>query len=142
MKKFLQIVVAAAVALAVATPTFAADKKKGGKGGPRTITGQAVCPKCCLKDGSTECGNAIQLDARKGKDGKEIPARVIYVVGDVAKDNHSLFCKGNKRATVTGTIKREGKGKDAKMVLTATKVEEAKGKGKGKGKGKKKKKDA
>lgn len=139
MKKLLQVVVTAAVALAVVAPTFAADKKKRDPKAPRTIVGKAVCPKCQLKEEGAECGNAIQLGARKGKDGKEMPARVIYVVGDVAKENHGLFCKGDKRVAVTGTVKREGKGKDAKMVLTATKIEEAKGKGKGKGK---KKKDA
>lgn len=132
MKKFLQIVVAAAVALAVATPTFAADKKKRDPKAPRTIVGQGVCPKCCLKDGSTECSNAVQV-TRKGKDGKEV--KVVYAVqGDV---DHQLFCKGNKRVAVTGTVKREGKGKDAKMTIVATKAAEAKGKGKGK-----KKKDA
>ena len=138
MKKFLQIVVAAAVALAVATPTFAADKgkKKRDPNAPRTISGKAVCPKCQLKEDGAACGNAIQI-TRKGKDGKE-QKRIYYVVGAVAKENHSLFCKGNKRAKVTGTVKYEGKGKDRKAILTATKVEEAKGKGKGKGKGKKK----
>jgi len=144
MKKFLQLVVAAAVALAVATPTFAADKgkKKRDPNAPRTISGKAVCPKCQLKEDGAACGNAIQI-SRKGKDGKEMK-RVIYVVGDVAKENHSLFCKGDKTVTVTGTIKREGKGKDAKMMLTATKIAEGspKKKGKAKGKGKGKKKDA
>jgi len=140
MKKFLQLLTVAAVAFAVATPTMAADKaKKKGNAGPRTVSGEAVCPKCTLKDAGAECGQAIRT-TRKDKEGKEV-TRVIYVVGDLAKENHGIFCKGNKKATVTGTIKREGKGKDAKMVMTATAVKEgaAKGKGKGKGKGKKKK---
>ncbi len=135
MKKLLQILTVVAVVFAMAAPTFAADKKgeKRDPKAPRTIVGQGVCPKCCLGEGG-ECRNAIQV-TRKGKDGKEM--KMVYAVeGDV---DHQLFCKGNKKVAVTGTIKREGKGKDAKMTVVATKAVEAKGKGKGgKGKGKKK----
>ena len=51
MKKFLQLLTVAAVAFAVATPTLAADKakKKRDPKAPRTISGEAVCPKCQLK---------------------------------------------------------------------------------------------
>lgn len=138
MKKFLQLITVAAVAFAVATPTFAADKekKKRDPNAPRTISGEAVCPKCTLKE-ADECGQAVRTTG-KDKDGKEV-TRITYVVGDLAKENHGIFCKGNKKATVTGTIKREGKGKDAKSVMTATAVKEGAAKGKGKGKGKKKK---
>jgi len=139
MKKILQLLTVAAVAFAMATPTFAADKakKKRDPKAPRTISGEAVCPKCTLQT-ADKCGQAIRTTG-KSKDGKEV-TRVTYVVGAVADENHGIFCKGNKKATVTGTIKREGKGKDAKMVLTATAVKEGVAKkGKGKGKGKKKK---
>ena len=138
MKKLLQFLTVAALAFAVATPTFAADKpKKKGNAGPRTISGEAVCPKCTLNDEGAECGQAIRT-TRKDKAGKEVTL-IYYVVGDLAKENHGIFCKGNKKATVTGTMKREGKGKDAKIIVTATKVSEGIVKGKGKGKGKKKK---
>jgi hypothetical protein len=139
MKKLLQFLTVAALAFAVATPTMAADKdkKKRDPNAPRTVSGEAVCPKCTLNDEGVECGQAIRT-TRKDKAGKEV-TRIFYVVGDLAKENHGIFCKGNKKATVTGTMKREGKGKDAKIIVTATKVSEGIVKGKGKGKGKKKK---
>lgn len=137
MKKFLQLVTIAAVAFAVATPTLAADKDKAKRDpdAPRTISGEAICPKCTLKEEGAACGQAIRSTV-KDKDGKEV-TRITYVVGAVAKENHGIFCKGDKKATVTGTIKREGKGKEAKSILTATEVKEGAGKAKGK-----KKKDA
>ncbi len=139
MKKLLQFLTVAALAFAVATPTMAADKdkKKRDPNAPRTVSGEAVCPKCTLNDEGVECGQAIRT-TRKDKAGKEV-TRIFYVVGDLAKENHGIFCKGNKKATVTGTMKREGKGKDSKIIVTATKVSEGIVKGKGKGK---KKKDA
>ena len=91
------------------------------------------------------CTSIVEIvDAEgKGKDGNEMTRVIYFADNEVSKKNHGLFCKGGKTVMAKGTLKREGKGKDAKMTLTATEIKEAKGGAKGgKGKGKGKKKDA
>ncbi len=137
MKQLVTILSVAAIALAISTSATAAEKKKRDPNAPRTITGVGVCGKCKLGT-SDECNNVVQV-TRKGKDGKkDTVSNYVLAANETAKDSHSkFFCKGEHPVAVTGTIKRVGKGKDAKMTLTATKVEAPKKK-----KGKKKKKDA
>jgi hypothetical protein len=138
MKKLITILSVAAVALAMSTSAFAADKAKKKKRDPKapvTITGVGVCAKCALGE-AKECANVIKV-TRKNKDGKETTRIITVADNAVAKAAHGkFFCKGETPVSVTGTIKREGKGKDAKTVLTATAV------GEPKKKKSKKKKDA
>lgn len=99
--------VTALAILAVATPSFAAE---GGK--ERTITGEAKCAKCTLKE-SDKCQTVIQVE----KGGKT----VTYYLADneVAKNFHEQICKAPKKVTATGTVAKD----NGKQVLTATKIE-------------------
>lgn len=138
MKKLITTLSVAAVALAMSTNSFAAEKKKRDPNAPRTITGKGICGKCSLSE-TEKCSNVVQIK-RKGKDGAEQVINFYLADNEVSKDAHGkFFCKGETPVAVTGTVKREGKGKDAKNILTASKIEAPKKGGKGKGKGKKKK---
>jgi hypothetical protein len=136
MKKLITILSVAAVALAMSTSAFAADKSKKKNRDPKkpvTLTGVGVCAKCELGE-AKECANVIKV-TRKDKGGKETTRLIALAANDVAKDAHGkFFCKGETPVSVTGLITREGRGKDMKLTLTATKVGEPKKK-----KGKKKK---
>ncbi|MGB0582115.1 MAG: hypothetical protein ACPGVU_20670 [Limisphaerales bacterium] len=122
MKKLVTILSVAALALAISSPASAAEKKKRDPNAPRTITGVGVCGKCKLGT-AKECNNVVQV-TRKGKDGKERTISITLAANETAKDAHGkFFCKGETPVAVTGTVKREGKGKEAKMVITASKVE-------------------
>ncbi len=142
MKKLLSFAVVAAFAFAAVSPAFAADEKKGkgSENAERTVRGKGVCAKCELGE-TDKCVNAIQV-SRKNKDGKDINMTFYLADNQVSKDFHGELCKGSKMVMAKGTVKVEGKGKDAKRTLTASSIEVAKGgkgadkKGKGKGKGK------
>ena len=94
--------------LAYAMPTFAAEKPK-----EKTITGEAKCAKCALKQSDT-CQTVIQVQDKKGK-------TVTYYLmdNDVAKAFHQNVCKEAKKATATGTVKKA----DKKTEFTASKIE-------------------
>jgi hypothetical protein len=96
MKKLLLTGLAGIVLLAMATPSFAADK---GKDKERTLKGEAVCAKCTLKEGD-KCQTVIQVENKSGK-------KTSYYLADndVAKDFHDTICKGPKKVTATGTVK-------------------------------------
>jgi hypothetical protein len=91
--------------LALATPTFAADKEK-------TITGEAKCAKCALKEAS-ECQTVIEAE---GKNGKTV--KYYLADNDVSKDFHKNVCKEAKKVTATGTVKTV----DGKKEFTATSI--------------------
>lgn len=94
--------------LAVATPTFGADNPK-----ERTITGEAKCAKCMLKEGD-KCQTVIQMENKKGK-----TVNYYLAENDVSKAFHENVCKEAKKVTATGTIKKvEGKNE-----FTASKIE-------------------
>ena len=138
MKKFITLLSVAAVAVAMSPSAVAADEKKAKKkrdpNAPRTITGVGVCGKCSLGT-ADKCNNVVKVTF-KGKDGKSIDRVFTLADNDVAKGAHGkFFCKGETPVAVTGTIKREGRGKDMKLTITASKVGAPKKKGK-------KKKDA
>ena len=103
--------IAGLLLLALATPTFAADKPK-----EKSITGEAKCAKCMLKE-TEQCQTVIQVENKKGK-------TVTYYLADndVAKGFHENVCKEAKKVTATGTIKNV----DGKRQLTASKIELAK----------------
>jgi hypothetical protein len=108
MKKYLlAAIVVAGLTLTLALPARAADEK--------TVTGEGMCAKCSLKE-TADCQNAIQV--------KEGGKTVTYylVQNDVSKKFHDNLCKGKKKVTATGTVKKV---KD-KLELTATKIELAK----------------
>jgi hypothetical protein len=111
--------------LAVATPTFAAENDKGpdtekGKGKEareRTITGEAKCAKCMLKE-TDKCQTVIEAEGRNGQ-------KVKYYLADneVAKKFHEEVCKEAKKVTAKGTVKRLD---DGKRELTVTEIKVAK----------------
>lgn len=112
MKKvsLLFVFVAGLLLLAFATPSFAAE---GGKKKEVTITGEAKCAKCMLKEGD-KCQTVIQAEGKNGK-------TVTYYLteNDASKAFHENVCKEAKKATATGTVKKV----DGKSQLTVTKIE-------------------
>lgn len=101
-----------AVAFAGLTVAYAAEEK--------TITGDAVCAKCALKE-KPACQNVIITK----EDGKEV--KYYLVQNAVSKKAHSGegICSASVDAPVklkaTGTVAE----KDGKMEMTATKIEKA-----------------
>jgi hypothetical protein len=94
---------------ALATPTLAEDKKE------ITITGEAKCAKCVLKEGE-KCQNVIQT--------KEDGQTVSYYLAknEVSKNFNENLCKDGKKVTATGTVKTA----DGKKELMASKIALAK----------------
>ncbi len=113
MKKLLLTSIAGIMLLALAVPAFAGEK---GAEKERTITGEAQCAKCGLKE-SDKCQTVIQAENKKGK-------KITYYVADneVAKGFHHEVCQGTKKVTATGTVKKV----DGKEMLTLSKIEPAK----------------
>ena len=101
-------VVAGLLLLAIATPTFGAESSKS-----KTISGEAKCAKCMLKE-ADKCQTVIQTEDKKGK-------MVSYYVADndVSKAFHQNVCKESKKVTATGTVKKV----DGKNEFTASKIE-------------------
>jgi hypothetical protein len=109
MKKLLLTGIAGLLLFALATPSFAADE---GKAKQRTITGEAKCAKCMLKE-TAKCQTVIQAE----KNGKTV--NYYLADNDVAKNFHENVCKEAKKVTATGTVKTV----DGKQELTASKIE-------------------
>jgi hypothetical protein len=104
--------IAGLVMLALATPSFAAEK---GKGKEITLTGEAKCAKCALKE-TDKCQNVIQVE----KNGK---TTTYYLTeNDVSKGFHENVCHETKKVTATGTVKTVA----GKQEFAATKIELAK----------------
>lgn len=79
-----------------------------------TLTGSVVCAKCTLKKADAkECQNVLVV-----KDGDK--ADEYYIAKNTVSTKFGHVCKGEKPATVTGTVAE----KDGKKWLTATKMEE------------------
>jgi hypothetical protein len=110
MKRLILTAIAGLAIFALSNSVFAADS---GKGKERTITGEAKCAKCMLKEADT-CQTVIQAE---GKDGKMITYWLAD--NDVAKNFHENVCHASKKVTVTGVVKKV----DGKEQLTATKIE-------------------
>jgi RecG-like helicase len=97
--------------LAVATPSFAAEKEKGKE---VTITGEGKCAKCSLKEGE-KCQNVIQTK----EDGKTV---TYYLAkNEVSNKFHENVCKETKKVTATGKVKEV----DGKKEMTVSKIEVA-----------------
>jgi len=106
---------AVVASLVAVSPAFAA-KEKAKEGKERTVTGELQCAKCSLKE-TDSCQNVIVATAKNDK------KQTIYLAeNEVSKGAHGEVCKGPKKASVTGTVAKEGK----KMTLTASKIEFAK----------------
>ena len=103
--------IAGLLLLALATPAFAADKGK-----EKTITGEAKCAKCMLKEGD-KCQTVIQFENKKGK-----TVSYYLVDNDAAKAFHANVCKEAKKVTATGTLNKVAD----KNEFTVSKIELAK----------------
>jgi hypothetical protein len=101
--KITSLALAGLLAFALAVPVMAADK---------TITGQATCAKCALKESDT-CQTVIQVE---GKNGKTV--NYYLVDNDKAKAFHENICKEPKKVTATGTVKTV----DGKKQFTVTDI--------------------
>jgi RecG-like helicase len=97
--------------LALATPAFAADASK-----EKTITGEAKCAKCALKE-TEKCQTVIQSENKKGK-----TVNFYLADNDVSKAFHPNVCKEAKKVTATGTVKKA----NGKNEFTVSKIELAK----------------
>lgn len=90
-------------------PTLAGDDHAKGK--EVTITGEAKCAKCALKE-SKKCETVVQT--------KENDKTVTYhLTGDKAKEFHHAVCEETKKVTATGTLET----KDGKEMLMVSKIE-------------------
>jgi hypothetical protein len=103
--------IAGLLLLALAMPAFAADKGK-----EKTITGEAKCAKCMLKEGD-KCQTVIQAENKNGK-----TVTYYLVDNEAAKGFHANVCKEAKKVTATGTIAKV----DGKNEFTVSKIELAK----------------
>src|ERR1039457_5115155 len=74
--------------LALATPTFAAEKPK-----EKTITGEAKCAKCMLKE-TDKCQTVIQVE---GKNGKTV--KYYLADNDVSKAFHENVCRSEEHTS-------------------------------------------
>jgi len=99
--------IAGLLLLALATPTFASEKGK-----QVTITGEAKCAKCILKE-SDKCQTVIQAEGKNGK-------TVMYYLTDTdaAKAFHENVCHEAKKVTASGRVKKV----DGKRELAATDI--------------------
>jgi hypothetical protein len=103
----------------------AAEKAKKDPDQPRVIRGEGMCAKCELGK-SEKCQAVIQVKA-KNKEGEEAVRTIYLAENDVSKEAHKkFFCSGKHPVEAKGTVERDGKGKDAKMTLTATDITEPK----------------
>ena len=81
-----------------------------------TLTGSIACGKCTLhKADQKECQDILVVAAEGGKSAE------YWLVKNEAAETFGHTCKGEKAATVTGTVME----KDGKLWLTATKFEPA-----------------
>jgi hypothetical protein len=116
-------VITGAVALLLAANTsslMAKDKEK-----EVSITGEAKCAKCMLKEaGAKECQTVIEVDKR-GSDKRGKTEEYYVVENDVSKAFHEDVCHAAKKVKATGTVSKSG-GRKGKMELTLTKIEAVK----------------
>lgn len=107
MKKatLLFLTISSLVLLGFATPSFAKSKEV-------TITGEAKCAKCTLHT-ADKCQTVIETEGKNGK-------TVTYYLtdNDKAKAFHDSVCKGPKKVTATGLMKKV----DGKRELAVTEI--------------------
>jgi hypothetical protein len=81
----------------------------------KTITGEAKCAACLLKEKSDTHQTAIQV-----KEGEKMVTYYL-VANDVSKKVDDKVCEKPEKVTATGTVKTV----DGKLQFTATKIERA-----------------
>lgn len=109
MRKMFPMLAVFGLVLASATMTvMAADDKE------KTISGDATCAKCALKE-TKACQNVVLVKA----DGKEVKY-YMDMTNKVAKENHAKggFCQSDKKVKVVGVVAE----KDGKMLITPTSI--------------------
>jgi hypothetical protein len=113
MKKTFTIVATIAALILAANTTVRAEDKPKGK--EVTITGEAKCAKCILKEADAkECKTVIEVEKKSGK------AQEFYVVdNDVSKAFHEDVCHSARKVKATGTVTKVA----GKQELTLTKIE-------------------
>ncbi len=105
MKPRLLAAVAVVALVGFATAALAADV---------TLTGKIACAKCTLKKADAkECQDVLVVAGEKGA------ATDYYIVKNDVLEKFGHTCKGEKAATVTGTVSE----KDGKKWITPTKIE-------------------
>ncbi len=111
MRKLFPMLAVCGLILGASLTTLAADDKE------KTITGDATCAKCSLKEAKS-CQNVVKVK----EDGKDVNY-YMDMKNAVAKDNHAKmgFCKSDKKVKVTGTVTE----KDGKKFIEPTKIEAA-----------------
>lgn len=115
MNTKLKFLLALAIAGVVALQSAVAAKP-GKPAKEQTVTGEAKCAKCTLKETDT-CQTAVVIENKKGK------SQTVYLEqNDVAKKFHETVCKETKKVSLTGTLKK-GEDKKAKATFAATKIE-------------------
>jgi hypothetical protein len=85
----------------------------------KTVTGDAVCAKCALKEQKT-CQNVVMV-----KEGDKIVN--YYLTGDVSKKSHGALgiCTASKDAPIKVKVTGSCEEKDGKKVIEVTKIEKA-----------------
>ena len=102
-KSLITLLAITGLALSLSSSAYAGDEK--------TLTGEAKCAKCILKQ-TDSCQNAVQV--------KENGKTITYLLtkNDVSNKFHENVCTESKKVKVTGTVKEV----DGKKELTVTKI--------------------
>jgi hypothetical protein len=97
-----KVLLGLALVVGIVAVSTAADKTV-------TVTGKVACAKCALKKaGATACQDVLVVTGEN--------AGEYYLVKNAVFEKFGHTCRGEKAATVTGTVSE----KDGKMWLTAT----------------------
>jgi Family of unknown function (DUF6370) len=110
MRKLFSLLTASVLFVGAGVALAAAEK---------TITGDAVCAKCALKE-QAKCQNVVMLDEA----GKAVK---YYLTGPVSQKNHGALgiCTASKDAPIKVKVTGEAAEKDGKNVIEVTKIEKA-----------------
>jgi hypothetical protein len=83
----------------------------------KTVTGDAVCAKCALKE-QPKCQNTVTVD----EGGKKV---TYYLTGDASKKAHGPLgiCTASKDAPVKVKVTGTASEKDGKQMIEVTKIE-------------------
>lgn len=83
----------------------------------KTVTGDAVCAKCALKESPT-CQNVVMVE----EGGKKV---TFYLTGDESKKAHGKLgiCQASKDAPIKIKVTGAASEKDGKQVIEVSKIE-------------------
>lgn len=107
MRKLFPILAVAGLFLGLTVTVLAAEEK--------TITGDATCAKCALKEAKS-CQNVVVV-----KEGDKEVKYYMNMKNKVASENHKKggFCESNKKVKVTGDVTE----KDGKKMIEPKTIE-------------------